>query len=267
MGKSTFYVYFKNKEELFMECIEQLSVVVVPREAWDEIKREADFFPKMRRRLRAFLKAFSGYSGIINQARMLSGGDDPKLAEKAKETFKLLARPLQRDLQRAQESGAIRKIDSELVAYFVLALGESLGQRLAMDSRHTLEEGIEIFEDFVKYGLGSQSHGHLQGADQNPLPWEVIDIKGVKTTLTELRIDGKAELTARIGEAEVKVELEKICSLRRLDQETACTFEVTSRSGEQNALDIEDDAMLTGRSHLGSFAIPWKSVFEVLVKE
>jgi hypothetical protein len=198
---------------------------------------------------------------------MVSGGEDPELAEKARESLKLLAHPLQRDVERGQKGGTVREIDSELVGYFILALAEGLGQRLQMDAKYTVEQGLEIFEDFLKYGLASPSLGHLREADANPVHWEIVDIKGVKTTITGLRVDGKAELTAKIGEAQVQVELDKICSLRRLDQETACTVEVTSRSGEQNALEIEEDAVLTGRSHLGSFAIPWKRVSEVLVKE
>jgi AcrR family transcriptional regulator/predicted DNA-binding transcriptional regulator AlpA len=267
MGKSTFYVYFKNKEDLFMECIEQLRLVVVPGESWDEIIKETNFFRKMKKRVYAFVDAFSGYGGIINQARMVSGGEDLELAEKAKASLKLLARPLQRDVERGQKSGTVREIDPELAAYFILAVAESLGQRLQIDSQYSAEEGIEILEDFLKYGLASQSRGHAQEAYPTSLSWEIIDTKGVKTTVTELRIDGEAELKAKIGEASVRVELDKISWLRRLDLETASTFEVTSRSGEQNALEIEDDATLTARSHLGSFAIPWKSVSQVSVKE
>ncbi len=266
MGKSTFYVYFKNKEDLFMECIEQLRLVVVPSESWDAIISETNFFRKMKKRVHAFVEAFSGYSGIINQARMVSRGEDLELAEKAKGSLKLLARPLQRDVERGQEAGTVREIDSELAAYFILAVAESLGQRLQIDSRYTAEEGLEILEDFLKHGLASPSRGLREEAYPNLLSWEVIDTKGIKTTVRELRIDGKAELRAKIGEAEVLVELDKISLLRRLDQETACTFEVTSRGGEQNALEIEDDAMLTGRSHLGSFSIPWKRVSKVSVK-
>ena len=267
MGKSTFYVYFKNKEDLFMECIEQLRLVVVPSESWDEIIKETDFFRKMKKRVHAFVEAFSGYSGIIDQARMVSRGEDPDLAEKAKGTLKLLIRPLQRDVERGQKSGTVREIDAELASYFILALAESLGQRLQIDSTYTAEESVEIFDDFLKCGLASLSGDPRQETHPDPLPWEVVDVKGVKTTATDLRIDGKPELTAKMGEAQVRVELDKISSLRRLDKEAASTFEVTSRSGEKDDLEIQDEPMLTGRSHLGSFAIPWESVSQISVKE
>ncbi len=266
MGKSTFYVYFKNKEDVFMECIEQLRLVVVPRESWDDIMRETDFFRKMKKRVHAFVEAFSGYSGIINQARMVSGGEDPELAEKAKESLKLLARPLQKDVERAQKAGEVREIDSQLAAYFILAIAESLGLRLQIDSRYTVEEGLEVLGDFLKYGLASQAGDHQPETTPNSIRWEVTDVKGVTTTVTDLRIDGEPELTARIGDALVRVELDKIRSLRRLQEETACTFQVTSRSGEKNDLQIEDDAILTARSHLGSFTIPWNRVSEISLK-
>ena len=266
MGKSTFYVYFKNKEDVFMECIERLSVVVVPKDAWEDIKREKDFFRKMKKRARAFVEAFSGYSGIINQAKMVSGGEDPELATKAKESLKLLTRPPQRDIETGQENGTLREIDSELAAHFLLATLESLGQRLQMDSKYTIEEGVEIVADFVKYGLAPQPRPGDRDGDPTSLSWDVVDIKGVKTAVTELRVDGEAELAARIGEAEVRVELDKICSLRRLEPETERTFEATSKTGEKIHLEIEDDAMLTGQSHLGSFTIQWKRVSEIARK-
>jgi len=157
MGKSTFYVYFRSKEELFLECIDKLSVYIVPRKAWSDIKKEPDFFRKFAKRVRAFLKSFSGYRGILHQARMLSDGEDPRLAQKAKEALMLVASPLQRDLERAQQNGVIREIDPELVSHFLLASAESLGQRLAMDSKYRLEEGVRILVDFIKFGLVSNS--------------------------------------------------------------------------------------------------------------
>ncbi|MDQ7783048.1 MAG: TetR family transcriptional regulator [Desulfomonilaceae bacterium] len=266
MGKSTFYVYFKNKEDLFMECIEQLRLVVVPPESWDEIIRETDFFRRMKKRVHAFVEAFSGYSGIINQARIVSGGEDPELAEKARESLKLLAWPLQRDVEKAQRAGTIREIDSALASYFLLALAESLGQWLQVDSRHTIEECLEILADFVAYGLAFHASAHQSVAHTSSSSWEVIDVKGVKTTVTDLRIDGNTELPARMGEAQVRVELDKICSLVRLGRETACTFEVTSKSGEKDNLEIGDDHMLTGRYHLGCFTIPSARVSEISMK-
>ena len=57
MGKGTFYVYFKNKKELFMECIDRLTVTIVPREAWAEIRGEKNFDRKSAKRGVAFLEA------------------------------------------------------------------------------------------------------------------------------------------------------------------------------------------------------------------
>jgi DNA-binding transcriptional MerR regulator len=66
MGKGTFYVYFKNKRELFMECIDRLTVTIVPEEAWAEIRSEKGYESKTIKRAVAFLDAFPGFRGILN---------------------------------------------------------------------------------------------------------------------------------------------------------------------------------------------------------
>ena len=72
MSKATFYEYFQGKEQLFIECIERLTVDIVPREGWQSIREERDYFKRQRLRARQFLESFPGYSGILQQARLFS---------------------------------------------------------------------------------------------------------------------------------------------------------------------------------------------------
>ena len=87
MGKGTFYVYFKNKKELFMECIDRLTVTIVPEEAWAEIRSEKGYERKTRRRAVAFLDAFPGFRGILNLLRIALGGPDPDWPRRRRRRF------------------------------------------------------------------------------------------------------------------------------------------------------------------------------------
>lgn len=153
MGKATLYEYFETKEELFLECIERLSLTVLPKQEWDEINSETDFFRKMKLRALGFLEAYGNYRGMLNLARTVSYREGSELAEKGRESFRLMTQPMCDDIKRAQREGLLRDVDPELASYFLLALGEILGYRLGMDDTYSAEEGVRVFLDFIADGL------------------------------------------------------------------------------------------------------------------
>lgn len=149
MGKSTFYVYYQSKEEIFLACIEKLSLLVVPQEEWNDIIGEKDFFKKQVKRAIAFLKAFPNYSGMLNLAKQYSSGPKKELAGQAQTAILVMTRALERDIRRAQREGYIRNIDPDIISHGLLGFVESLGYRLSMDSKYSLDDVGEIYEDFL----------------------------------------------------------------------------------------------------------------------
>ncbi len=184
MGKSTFYVYFKNKRELFIECIDRLAVTIVPRESWDEIRNERDYIRKNYKRGTAFLKAFPGYRGILNMIRGAVGRSDPVLAQKAIESFRVLSRPMLKDLRRAVANGTVRiKHDEAFVAYLHLVMAEGFGYWQMIDPRYSVEEGMEIIMDIFQHGLVHTSSSVKSPVDEKGPSGEVEDGTGMKTRL------------------------------------------------------------------------------------
>jgi AcrR family transcriptional regulator len=153
MGRGTFYLYFKDKRELFIECIERLTMTIVPREAWEGIRNEKDPVRRAYARLIAFQKAFPGFCGILNLLRHAIAGDDPVLARKASETFNSLIQPLAKDIRYGIQHGIYREVDAEMVSYFALATSEMLGFRLMMNNDYTFEEGLRKCFDFFTHGV------------------------------------------------------------------------------------------------------------------
>jgi AcrR family transcriptional regulator len=264
MGKSTFYVYFKNKRELFMECIDRLAVTIVPRESWDEIRSERDYIPKNMKRGEAFLRAFPGYRGILNMVRGAIGGRDPVLAQKATEAFRVLSRPLLKDLRRAIADGAVQiKYDEAFVAYLQLVLAEGFGYWQMIDPRYSVEEGMQILMDIFKNGLIHTSPSHHNPADRQGPPGEVEDGTGMKTQLLDISVDGEYALRGRMGDAEADVDLSKLAAARFHEEGGRRLAELTTEEGQKLEIEVDGDIHLSGMAPFGSIRIPLKRIVSV----
>lgn len=263
LGKATFYFYFKSKKELFMECADRLVTIVVPKEAWDDIRNEPDYITKQRKRGIAFLKAFPNFSGILNSLRISLRGNDPKLAEKAKDTFRTLARPAIKDLRRAVRNGTAREIDADLFGYFILGAAESLGYALMMDSHYTMEEGIELFLDFIGKGVLLSELERSQKLAKEVHYWNVKDFKGNQIILMDITVGGKTILAGRLGDGELWIPMENVASMSTHEDVPLASASVTLRNGDKVSLEIDGDLLLSGESRLGKFLLPLRRVSQV----
>ena len=144
IAKGTFYLYFKSKKELLIDCIGQLTTIVVPKEVWEDIRKETDFASRHEKRLVAFLKAFPTFCGILNLLKSCIQSNDPVLVKKASDTYKMLVNPLRKDLRWAVEHGVVGKVDEEVVSFLLFGMGESVGYLLMIDPRYTLEYVTKI---------------------------------------------------------------------------------------------------------------------------
>jgi AcrR family transcriptional regulator len=264
MGKSTFYLYFKNKRALFMECIDRLSVIIVPPESWDEIRNERDYFRKNYTRGLAFLKAFPGYRGILNMIRGAVGRDDPALAKKAIESFRVLSRPMLKDLRRAAADGTVRiRHDEAFSAYLHLVMAESFGYWQMIDPRYSVEEGMEIIMDIMRHGIVDANPTDQTPATEKGPEGEVEDSTGKKTRLADISVDRRGFLRGRMGEAEVDVVLSRLDRVRFVDMGTRHEAALKMRDGQEFVIDVDAEISLEGRASFGSVRIPLKRIASV----
>ena len=263
MGRGTFYLYFKDKRELFIECIEHLTMVIVPREAWEEIRAAKDPVHRQKIRVLTFLKAFPGFRGILNLLRQAMVGDDLLLAEKAKLTYKSLIQPLAKDFRVGIAKGAFRKMDDEMTSHFGFALAEMLAYVLVLDNRYTVEEGVDILIDYVSRGVLTRPYSDTVHGAEKELQGEIIDKKGVTTKLREIRFDGSKRLIGRLGEAEVHLELDNIASFQIKHGGAQCQMEMRLLDGQSLTLELDGDISLSGQTPFGKFTIPLAAVHSV----
>ena len=264
MGKSTFYVYFKNKRELFIECIDRLAVTIVPPESWDEIRNERDYIRKNYKRGTAFLKAFPGYRGILNMIRGAVGRSDPVLAQKAIESFRVLSRPMLKDLRRAVANGTVRiKHDEAFVAYLHLVMAESFGYWQMIDPRYSVEEGMEIIVDILQHGLVRTGPSSEKSVMEKGPSGEVEDSKGMKTRLEDISVDRKDSLRGRMGDAEVDVDLSRLASLRFLEKGAGYQAALTMQDGQEFVIEVDAEISLEGTAPFGFLRLPLKRIASV----
>jgi AcrR family transcriptional regulator len=264
MGRGTFYQYFEDKRELFIECIDRLTMVIVPHEAWDSIRNEKDPLRRAFVRLVAFQKAFPGFCGIINLLRQAIAGDDPVLAQKATEAFNSLIQPLVKDIRFGINSGIYREMDVEMASYFALASSEMLGFRLMMNDDYTLEDGMEKWFDFFSNAVLARAISDADKDARYHLEGELIDTKGKVAQLQGIRFNETNNLIGQMGKAEIKLELSKIGSFKIKPKGAVCQVEVTLRDGQSETLEVEGDIKVSGKAPFGEFTIDLKSISSII---
>ena len=153
LGKGTFYLYFKNKDDLFLECIERFPEIILPKNTWEEIRKEKAYFRRIYKRLDIMLKTFPTFMGIISIAKFFLRSDDPEMFNKAKASFKTIESPLSKDIKKAMKNGEVRELDQDFISFLLFGLGESVGYWLMMNSDYTIEECTDMLLDFIAFGL------------------------------------------------------------------------------------------------------------------
>ena len=152
MSTGTFYIYFTNKEDLFLEAIDDVVKSIVGGAA-EAIVNEKDFVMRMLLRAKVFFEQYSRYSEILNQLRAEMTRDSKWFQERVKGIYKDLTRPIIREFTEAINQGIIRQVDPDLISYALMGLIETLSFRMTMDKAYTIDRVIEFLIDFFINGV------------------------------------------------------------------------------------------------------------------
>lgn len=259
MGNGTFYRYFKSKEDLFLDCLERLPKVLVPRDAWSEVEKETDYIQRLKKRGYAMLNAFPSYIGILNYAKLALGGPDKILAAKASECLSNLVRPLENDLRRAVAKGRVRDVDAEMVAYLLLGINETFGYLLLIDPQRSIDQDFAVIEDFITHALSPSS---LPGPSPG-VTAELIDRSGHLIRLDALTWGAETCISGAFLEGELRIPLDGIAGMTLCDSDKDLVADIRMKNGERPSLVIDPDTLFSGQSAYGQFSIPARKVNRV----
>lgn len=260
VAKSTIYLYFSSKEELFAECIERLTYVAVPKESWDEIKNEKDPVERLVKRGTAFHLAFPNYKGILTMAKAALGRDNEAIGQKAKDTLILMTRPIVSDLRRGMAMGKFRKIDEDLVAHLILGMGEALSYLLMIEPHYDLRNAVDGMFDLLKRGIQMESESQTERPATSPHIGRITDTNGVATRVSGIRFNGNSRLKVMLGQAKVKIDLGKIAGLDCLQGEARLTVEIKGWDGSAQIAEVDGATVVSGDIPIGEFAIELKDI-------
>jgi AcrR family transcriptional regulator len=262
VAKGTFYLYFTSKKDLFLECIGRLTMIIVPTEIWDDVRKERDFIERQRIKLMAFLKTFPSFSGILNLLRLSFQSDDQSMAKKARDTYKILAGPLMKDLKHAVADGTSREVNVEIASVLLMGMAENLGYLVMMDPRYTVEEGTEILLDIIRNGLLVAKQEEDTGQDSE---WVVTDSKGLTVGLKDIRFGQNTYFPGMLGEGEVKVPIEYLERIRLQKIGGITSARVTVRDGEQIVLSVDETLAVSGSTNYGEYNVPLAKIGAISV--
>ncbi|MGO9566955.1 MAG: TetR family transcriptional regulator [Desulfomonilaceae bacterium] len=156
ISTGTFYIYFGNKRDLFVEVVDHVFRTILG-EAAKAIISEEDILKRMVVRGRVFYEHYSKYNEILNQLRAEMAGEDKWPQEKIKKAYHDLTRPVIKDIQRGIDTGLYRKMDPDLLAYALTGIIEVMSLRMMIDNKYTFEEIMAFIIDFTTKGTAPEN--------------------------------------------------------------------------------------------------------------
>ena len=152
ISTGTFYIYFNNKQDLFIEVIDDVLRTIIHDEV-KSLRNEDDFFKRLEIRGKAFYKNYLKYDEILYQLRAEMASEDDWPQNRVKKAYRDITEPVIRELENALNQGILRPIDPELLAYALTGMIEILSLRLKLDNRYTYDEIESFILDFLSRRL------------------------------------------------------------------------------------------------------------------
>lgn len=152
IGKGTFYFYFSDKKELFLECVPRIFEEMFSS-GWDDIRKLYDPLERLETRFQLVLRALKEFCAILQLAKEAMADTDPNLKELGKKTYLSIRGPLESDIKKAITRGAIQPVNVEMTASFMIAVVENMYYMQEINGNVSQEEmKVHIF-NLLAYGL------------------------------------------------------------------------------------------------------------------
>lgn len=260
MSKGSFYLYFRDKRELFTDCIERMTHVIEPEGTGEEISRQTDYIASQTKWTAAFLEAFPPCAGILNIVKIAAMGEDPGLAKKAREAIASIVKWIVRDFRKALAEGIVREVDEEFFAHVVLAVAENVGYKRMTEPNFDVQQCIEKYMDIIARGVLPRAVPSPEPRESRRLAGKITDVKGETVKVREISFGGKPYLAGRIGDGEVRVDTERIALILQDHTRPECPIRITMKDGEKTNLELDGNMILSAASSVGLYTVPFRRV-------
>ena len=144
----TFYRYFRDKRELFVEAIEYV-IKNFKNEIREAVKHEKDPARRSRIMFNTFYAHYPKMGEILNQLRSGAIIGDPWARSNLSRLYREMMENLIKEIQGAIRNGIIRPVDPVLLAYFNLAINEAAIHLGSMSQKYTIETAMTFVGEML----------------------------------------------------------------------------------------------------------------------
>ncbi|MBI5443155.1 MAG: TetR family transcriptional regulator [Deltaproteobacteria bacterium] len=261
MGKGTFYLYFRNKEDLLSECLTSLGGFIVPSaELMEVIRTSQDFFKRAQARFAGFQKQYRRFAGIMNLVRTASGSADPEISKRARSAYDAMIGPLRTDLKGALKEGSARRVDEELAVYALLGSADYVCYRATLDDRYTPREVAEFVQAWLESALRNGPRPTDNEAGAGGCSGRLVDVDGTATELRNVLFDKEPHIRGSLGRAAIELDPARVDSIAVRESDSTCIAEVRLKDGGTADLQVRGEVVVSGETALGTVRIPLRDV-------
>jgi AcrR family transcriptional regulator len=148
ISSPTFYRYFKDKRELFVETIEYV-VRKFKKEIRQALKGEKDLTRRSKIMFETFYANYPKIGEILNQLRSGVIIGDSWAKDRLYRLYREMMENLIKEIQVAIKNGIMRPVNPVLLAYFNLAINEAAMHLASMDDTYTIDDVMYFVGDML----------------------------------------------------------------------------------------------------------------------
>jgi AcrR family transcriptional regulator len=153
IGRSTFYKNFRNKKDLFIECMREIIHSEGIPEDIDGID-EADGFTLFDRSAEAYFRESPLWSEMIKMLRAAAINDPEEFEETLEEALQLKIEIFKKRIKTSVQHGFMREVDPTLLAVMLLGIQDSCSEYIAKGQFDESPERIfEAVKDVLLHGV------------------------------------------------------------------------------------------------------------------
>jgi AcrR family transcriptional regulator len=149
VSPSTFYHYYPDKRELFVDVIEHV-IRGFHEELRETLKNEEDLASRSIIMFLSFSENYPRLGVVLNQLRAGAIARDEWARKNLARVYKILSSDLVGELEGLIEKGLARRMDPELLAYFIIAIAEAEIHRTTLDDKYSIAH-LAIFAGDLQF--------------------------------------------------------------------------------------------------------------------
>lgn len=152
MSKNIFYLYFKTKDELFMDCADKIFHDMY-NHVWQKIREEPDMMKRLWKRIHAFIDSYPKWVVMMDLVRSLSVSENPVFKRKLFQLLKIMIHPIIGEIDKLIQQGRFRKDLDSTVSGYALAGMIDYGASLINRKVYSRKEITDYLDKILRHGL------------------------------------------------------------------------------------------------------------------